>query len=88
MALLNAQGGTTEEGEGVIRIACAEALAANGETDAARKHLLTAIRRLEERARAITQPELRRSFLEIVPEHRRTFELAAHLGLVWGKENR
>ena len=88
LALLNTQGGTAEEGEGVIRLAYAEALAAMGDAEGARVAISGAVRRLEERARAISQPEWRHSFLEIVPEHRRTFELAAQLGLIRSVENR
>ncbi len=78
---LAAQGGAAEEGEGIARLAFAEALAATGDVEGARRALSIARRRIEERAATITRPEWRQSFLERVPEHRRTLDLAAHMGV-------
>jgi hypothetical protein len=78
MAALDAFGGTVEEGEGIARLACCELLVARGDEAGARQALAVAKERLETRANMISKPEWRRSFLEVVPEHKRTMDLAAH----------
>ena len=78
LAALDALGGTVEEGEGIARLACVELLIARGDEAGTRRALAIAKERLESRANLITKPEWRRSFLEVVPEHKRTMDLAAH----------
>jgi len=78
MTALEAHRGTVEEGEGIARLACAELLVARGDETGARQVLAVAKERLETRANMITNREWRRSFLEVVPEHKRTLDLAAH----------
>jgi len=75
---LDTHGGTVEEGEGIARLAYAELLVARGDEAGARRALAIAKERLETRANMITKAEWRRSFLEVVPEHKRTLDLAAH----------
>jgi tetratricopeptide (TPR) repeat protein len=76
MDLLRALQGL-EEGEPGVRLVHAEALVANGKRDEARRALDEARTRLLARAELISEPELRKSFLENVPEHARTLALAA-----------
>jgi eukaryotic-like serine/threonine-protein kinase len=78
LTALETHGGTIEEGEGITRLAYAELLVARGDETGARHALAKAKERLESRANMITKPEWRRSFLEMVPEHKRTMDLAAH----------
>ncbi len=78
IAALDANGGHIEEGEGITRLAYAEVMVARGDEAGARRALTVAKERLEARANLITKPEWRRSFLESVPEHKRTMDLAAH----------
>ena len=73
-------GGVLDEGEGLVRLAFAEALWANEMVVDARTAIGTARRRLVERSLRIRDEQLRRSFLERVPENARTLELA----LQWG----
>ncbi len=68
--------GHVEEGEGLVRLVVAEALAAAGEREAAESALDEAARVIVARAEKIADPSLRRNFLDRVPEHRRTRELA------------
>ncbi len=75
-----ADGGRVEEGEARIRLAYAEALAAVGDGAGSREALSAARARLAERAARIEDLRLRASFLERVPEHRRTLELARSAG--------
>ncbi|RLB64705.1 MAG: serine/threonine-protein kinase PknK, partial [Deltaproteobacteria bacterium] len=75
-ALLDALGGV-DEGEGLIRLAYAETLAAAGLGTEARDAIAQARQRLQERAARITPPSWQQSFLERVPEHARTLLLAA-----------
>jgi eukaryotic-like serine/threonine-protein kinase len=77
-AILDELGGI-EEGESLILLALAEAQHASGQTDNARETIARARARLEERAEAIEDPDIRRGFLQQVPEHARTFELAREL---------
>jgi tetratricopeptide (TPR) repeat protein len=66
-----------EEGEGLVRLVWAEALASVGERERARAAFLEAERMLLERAARITDESWRRSFLEAVPEHALTMAAAA-----------
>jgi tetratricopeptide (TPR) repeat protein len=69
--------GSIEEGESSIRLAHAEALAAQGNRQAASDAIRLARERLCARADRISDEELRKSFLERVPENSRTLALAA-----------
>jgi tetratricopeptide (TPR) repeat protein len=75
MAALDAAG-KTGIGEAGIRLAFAEALEASGDREAARAAIGVAKDRVAARARTLSDPELRRAFLEDVAEHVRTAELA------------
>ena len=68
--------GAVEEGEAFLRLTYAEALEASG--DRARSHevVVAACERLFARAAKIRDEGTRRTFLESVPEHARTVELA------------
>lgn len=79
MRLLEAAKGGVD-GEATVRLAWAEALAAAGETDAARAAITAARAALDARARAISDPEMRASFLRRVRDNARTLELADALG--------
>ncbi len=74
--LLDTLGGV-DEGEGLIRLVYAEALAAAGLRAAAAEAIGRAAARLQERAAHITPPSWQQSFLDRVPEHARTLALAA-----------
>jgi tetratricopeptide (TPR) repeat protein len=76
MGLLESLGGL-EEGESLVRLVHAEALYATGDREGARIALEAAAQRLTERASKLRDPELRRSFLERVPENARTMRLLA-----------
>jgi tetratricopeptide (TPR) repeat protein len=67
--------GLIESGEGILRLAHAEALYATGHRDAARDAIEEAAQRLLARAEKIRDPARRRSFLACVPEHARTLTL-------------
>ncbi len=69
--------GAVEEGEAVIRVAYVEALDAMGEHELAREIAKTAHARLLDRASKIRDEATRHRFLEKVPEHARTTELAS-----------
>jgi predicted ATPase len=75
MRLLERLGGV-EEGEALVRLVFAEALAASGGSHAAGRAILAAEERLRARAAKIGDPAWQRSFLERVPENARTLELA------------
>ncbi len=75
---MEALGGAIEEGEGIARLAHIELLVALGDEVGARHALGIAKESLVGRANMISNPEWRRSFLEVVPEHKRTMDLAAH----------
>jgi hypothetical protein len=62
--------------EEVIRLAYAEALFEAGDRVGAREAIASAKERLTDRAARIQDPELRKSFLERVPENARTMALA------------
>ena len=64
--------GQVQEGESLIRLTWAEALAAAGRHDEARVAILVAQRWLTVRAKQIADPELRASFREHVLENART----------------
>ncbi len=65
--------GALDAGEAYLRLVYAEALAASGNRPEAEVAIAEAREKLQERARCIADPEWRRSFLERVPENRRTF---------------
>jgi hypothetical protein len=75
MELLEAMGGV-EEGEARIRLSYALALRALDHTERARKAILDARGRLLQRADRIGDPGWRESFLENIPEHARTLQMA------------
>lgn len=64
--------GVVDEGEAFLRLVHAQALRANGLEAQATRAIIEARQRLMDRAGRISKPELRRSFLEAVPEHRET----------------
>ena len=68
--------GGIDDGEAIIRLTHAEALAAVGDDAAARSALARAKARLLERADRIRDGRLRASFLDHVPENRRTLDLS------------
>ena len=74
------RGGKLEEGEGLVRLAWAEALEAGGEHAQARAVVAGEAAKIGERAGSIRDPALRRAFLERVPENARTLELAKRWG--------
>src|SRR6185369_11447372 len=65
-----------EEGETLIRLVYAEALFASGDRDAAQAAIMDASGRLFARAEKVTDPALRASFLDRVPENARTIRRA------------
>ncbi len=73
-AALDAHG--VEEGEGYVRLVCAELEHAAGDVAAAREAIRAARDGLQERAARISDPERRESFLSRVPEHARTLAMA------------
>lgn len=77
--LLDSLGGI-EEGESLVRLVWAEALASTGPENEARNAITVAYRRLMERAEKIRDASWRKWFLEVVPENVRTRELA----IAWG----
>lgn len=79
--ILHGMGGAIEEGEAKVRLSFIEALIAAGDLDSAKHALIEAVQRLRARASQISVPIRRRSFLIHVPDHRRTFELAARMGI-------
>ncbi|MFT3769708.1 MAG: protein kinase [Minicystis sp.] len=78
-ARLLASLGRIDEGESVIRLALAEALAAAGETTRAREAISTAAARVRARAATVTDPQRRERFLAIT-ENAETLRLAADAG--------
>ena len=76
MEMLEQLGGI-DDGEAIIRVTLAESLAATGAHDEARRAITSARQRLLLRAEQIVDERLRRAFLEVVPENRRTLALAA-----------
>ncbi|TKD09421.1 serine/threonine-protein kinase PknK [Polyangium fumosum] len=80
MRLLESLGGI-EEGESLVRLVRAEALASLGLEAEAREAIVSAYERLEGRAAKIRDPLWRAWFLEAVPENARTVELARAWGV-------
>ena len=74
-AMLAGLGGI-EEGESLVRLVHAEALAAAGDPGSAVAAIAAARARLQVRARRILDPARRRGFLERVADNARTLELA------------
>jgi hypothetical protein len=68
--------GPPEEGEMVVRLAHARALHATGAIDVARAAISDLEQRVTAAAARVGDPELRRSFLEAVPEHALALSLA------------
>jgi len=79
MAILDAHGGKADETESAIRVARVEALLGVGDRDGARGSARAARDRLIERAAGITDPAVRRSFLEREPDNARAMALARAL---------
>ncbi|HUS66424.1 MAG TPA: AAA family ATPase, partial [Kofleriaceae bacterium] len=73
--ILDALGGI-DDGEALIRLTWVESLFARGDAPRGKEALALAEERLIERARAMTDPAMRRAFLEAVPENARTVALA------------
>ncbi|MGA7744731.1 MAG: serine/threonine-protein kinase PknK, partial [Polyangia bacterium] len=71
--------GIVDDGEATIRLALAECLIAGRDIAAAQEVLDTAASRILAAAKAIDDPEVRESFLNRIPEHRRILELAHEL---------
>ena len=69
--------GTVEEGEGLLRLACAEALLAAGRTGEATRAVHEAWAWLQGRAARAGDARARQRFVEGVPEHARIAALAA-----------
>jgi eukaryotic-like serine/threonine-protein kinase len=80
MAHLETLGGL-EEGEALVRLVYGEALDAADREEAAVAAIRTARDRLYARAARISNVAWRATFLDRVPDHARTLELAAALGL-------
>ncbi|MDI3282248.1 serine/threonine-protein kinase [Polyangium sp. 15x6] len=80
MRLLESLGGI-EEGESLVRLVRAEALASLGLEAEAREAIVSAYERLDDRASKIRDPLWRAWFLEAVPENARTVELARAWGV-------
>jgi len=72
--------GGADEGEAMLRLVHAEALAATGDLAASRSALDVAVDRIRARAERIRDPEQRASFLRDLPENARTLELWADGG--------
>ncbi len=66
-------GGSLEESDSAVCVALARALEATGATDAAQEKWTRARARLLERANRISDPEMRKSYLENIPEHALVF---------------
>jgi tetratricopeptide (TPR) repeat protein len=75
MALFDQLGGI-EEGEALVRLSYAEALEASGDHAGACAAIAVARTQLLARAEKLREPTFRKSFLERVPDHARTLELA------------
>jgi serine/threonine protein kinase/tetratricopeptide (TPR) repeat protein len=72
--------GSIEEGLAVCQLTRAEALLSLGRTDEAREQLRRAKEEIEKRAEQIRDADLRRAFLQRIPENARVLELAAETG--------
>jgi len=75
IAILRSLGGL-DDGESFVRLVHAEILEESGDLEGAREAFAVAHERLLTRASTIVDPGVRRAFLEAVPEHARTIELA------------
>ena len=73
--------GPAEEGDAGARLVYAEALRAAGRLDEAAVAIAGAVRRIAERASRISDRALQRTFLERVPDHARTIQLARTWGV-------
>jgi tetratricopeptide (TPR) repeat protein len=73
--------GTMPEGESIVLLGHAEAQRATGDVTGARATLRDARARLFARSEKIPSVEIRKSFLDKVPSHARTLELAREIGL-------
>jgi hypothetical protein len=71
-----ARSGTIGFRDALVRLAHAEALDATGAEEEARAAIADAARWLHTVAGRVTDPDLRRSYLEAIPEHVRTLALA------------
>ena len=71
--------GQIQDGEIIVRLAFAECLVASSDLRSAKPVIGKAIERLYDRARSISIPEWRQSFLTRIPEHCRILELARDL---------
>jgi tetratricopeptide (TPR) repeat protein len=71
--------GSTEDGEALVRLTLVECLLAAGQDGEARTALVRAEARLVTRASQIDDETLRQNFLERIPDHRRTIDLARQL---------
>ncbi len=78
-AVLDAAGGALEEGESIVRLVYAEALAAAGRPDDAARALAAAKGSLLARAARISDPAWRERFLTLVPDNAATLAAAAAL---------
>ncbi|HRI68687.1 MAG TPA: protein kinase [Polyangium sp.] len=83
MKILDSVGGI-EEGESLVRLVWAEALASAGPEIEARTAIAQAYQRLVERGEKIRDGSWRKWFLEVVPENVRTRELAVAWGATRG----
>jgi len=72
--------GSMEEGGTLIRLVHARVCHQDGDLERAKSVISAACEKLQTRARDISDPDARRSFLENVPEHRDTLELAERWG--------
>jgi hypothetical protein len=68
-----------EEGDIFVRVVFAEILLAAGDRERARTIAVEAARRVRDRTQRMGREELRKAFLENVPENARALELAAQL---------
>ncbi len=69
-------GGNLEEGDALLRLTLARSLVAIGDRARARDVIADARHRLRERAATIQRAELKKTFLENVPQHAMTVKLA------------
>jgi tetratricopeptide (TPR) repeat protein len=73
--------GTIEEGEGMVRLVYAEALAANGETEAFTRAIIVARDQVLTKADGIRDVAGREGFVTAIVDHARTLALASRVGL-------
>jgi tetratricopeptide (TPR) repeat protein len=70
-------GGNLEEGDALVRLTFARALFATGDRASARDLIARAHERLRSRAETIEEARFRKTFMENVPDHAMTIDLAA-----------